>query len=199
MTRIVFAILLLLMSTMPPASADSPNMDAATGYRIANYRAPVTLPPEGGTRVDLPAVDQLIKQRAVLIDVMPARAGYDQKTGKWLLVEKREDIPGSIWLPDTGRGVLEPRLAAYLSNELKRLTGGKLDRPIVFYCMADCWMSWNAVKRAARASVTRDYIGSPRARTAGPRPGVSLSRPSRRSCRRCPKVGGNGVSSFRVV
>ena len=26
---------------------------------------------------------------------------------------------------------------------------GDKRRPLKFFCMADCWMSWNAVKRAA--------------------------------------------------
>ena len=29
------------------------------------------------------------------------------------------------------------------------LTGGDRAKPLVFYCLADCWMSWNATKRAA--------------------------------------------------
>ena len=32
-----------------------------------------------------------------------------------------------------------------------------LRRPVVFYCLADCWMSWNATKRAARWGYTQLY------------------------------------------
>jgi PQQ-dependent catabolism-associated CXXCW motif protein len=28
---------------------------------------------------------------------------------------------------------------------------------VVFYCLADCWMSWNAAKRAAAWGYTRVY------------------------------------------
>jgi PQQ-dependent catabolism-associated CXXCW motif protein len=31
--------------------------------------------------------------------------------------------------------------------ELERLAGS-LDRPLVLFCEPDCWMSWNAAKRA---------------------------------------------------
>ena len=28
------------------------------------------------------------------------------------------------------------------------LTGGDPAKPVVIYCLRDCWMSWNAAKRA---------------------------------------------------
>jgi PQQ-dependent catabolism-associated CXXCW motif protein len=31
---------------------------------------------------------------------------------------------------------------------LGRLSGGRLDTKILIYCLADCWMSWNAARRA---------------------------------------------------
>lgn len=124
--------------------------DAATGYRTDRYRAPVDRPIEGGVEVNLETLDRLSREdHAALIDVMPARAGYDAGTGRWRLVEPRQNIPGSVWLPDVGRGVIEPELAAYFRSALARLTQERPGRPLVFYCMADCWMSWNAVKRAA--------------------------------------------------
>jgi PQQ-dependent catabolism-associated CXXCW motif protein len=61
---------------------------------------------------------------------------------------RREHIPGSVWLPNVGLGVLPDDLMILFERELKRLTGGDRGRPVVFYCDADCWMSWNAAKRA---------------------------------------------------
>ncbi|SEP39433.1 PQQ-dependent catabolism-associated CXXCW motif protein [Methylobacterium sp. UNC300MFChir4.1] len=124
------------------------DIDPATGYRVQNYRAPVTEPVEGGTRADLADVDRLVGQGGVLIDVMPQRGGYDPATGSWRLVDRRQTIPGAVWLPEVGRGVLDPRIAPWFARWLDRLTAGDRDRPLVFFCMADCWMSWNAVKRA---------------------------------------------------
>jgi PQQ-dependent catabolism-associated CXXCW motif protein len=60
----------------------------------------------------------------------------------------REDIPGSIWLPDTGYGALAPVMEQYFEQGLAQLSGGDRDRMLVFYCLASCWMSWNAAKRA---------------------------------------------------
>ena len=41
--------------------------------------------------------------------------------------------------------------------ELERLTGGSKAKPVLFYCLQDCWMSWNAVKRAASWGYTNLY------------------------------------------
>ncbi len=136
---------------------DWPDMDETTGYRVQNYRAPVRRPVEGGTKIGIPELDRLKAEGAVLIDTMPQRGGYDPATGAWRIVDKRETIPGATWLPEVGRGALEPRLAAYLSQSLTRLTEGDPTRPIVFFCLADCWMSWNAVKRAAGLGYKRLY------------------------------------------
>ena len=59
-----------------------------------------------------------------------------------------EDIPGSVWLPDTGYGALAPEMAEYFAQGVREATGGRLDRPLVIYCKPSCWMSWNAAKRA---------------------------------------------------
>lgn len=145
-----FALAASLAAVVVATASQAAEFDAATGYRTDRYRAPVDRPVEGGTRVSLAEVDRLVgERRAALIDVMPARAGYDPTNGRWRLVEQRRNIPGSVWLPEVGRGALDPDLAAYFRGSLKRLTDGRPDRPLVFYCMADCWMSWNAVKRAA--------------------------------------------------
>ena len=58
------------------------------------------------------------------------------------------NIPGSIWLPDTGYGRLAPSTEDYLRQSLARVTKGNKNVLLVIYCQADCWMSWNAAKRA---------------------------------------------------
>lgn len=54
----------------------------------------------------------------------------------WLPNRPRRNIPGSLWLPNVGYA------------ELEKATGGNFDRPMVFYCIADCWLSWNSLQRA---------------------------------------------------
>ena len=36
----------------------------------------------------------------------------------------------------------------YFRTGLEKATGGDKAKPLVFYCLRDCWMSWNAAKRA---------------------------------------------------
>jgi PQQ-dependent catabolism-associated CXXCW motif protein len=120
------------------------------GYRQADYRAPVPCTIRGAHVLSTRALQELIRSRApVLVDVLPAprRPAGLSDDSLWLPPERR-DIPGSVWLPNTGFGLLPVQEERYLRENLARLTGGDLRRPLVFYCLANCWMSWNAAKRA---------------------------------------------------
>ena len=66
----------------------------------------------------------------------------------------RSPVPGSIWLPDTGYGALAPVMQQYFERGLQQVTGGDRGRALVFYCLANCWMSWNAAKRAVALGYT---------------------------------------------
>lgn len=132
------------------ANQDSGLFDQATGYRIERYRAPVNAEAPGVKRVDIAGVETLIAKGVVLLDVMASDgAGLDGTTGVWRMAKPRDHIPGSVWLPDVGKGRLEAHLDAYFKSNLKRLTGGDKERAVLIYCQADCWMGWNAAKRAA--------------------------------------------------
>ena len=39
-------------------------------------------------------------------------------------------------------------MTEYFRAGLETATGGDKSRPLVFFCLAECWMSWNAAKRA---------------------------------------------------
>jgi PQQ-dependent catabolism-associated CXXCW motif protein len=85
----------------------------------------------------------------VLVDVLPSDgAGWDAASRSWRLGHAHADIPGSTWLPDVGQGTLGEGHERYFRDNLARLTGGDMGRPLVIYCQADCWMSWNAARRA---------------------------------------------------
>jgi rhodanese-related sulfurtransferase len=60
-------------------------------------------------------------------------------------------------LPDVGRGALSPELERYFRDHLEVATKSRRDTPVVFYCFADCWMGWNATRRAASWGFTRLY------------------------------------------
>ncbi len=117
------------------------------GYRMAEFRAPVPATLEGADVLNTEALRALIEAEApLLIDVMPAPR-KPRDTGLWL-PPKRDNLPGSHWLANTGYGELSDEFAEFFEQELARLTLGDASRRLVFYCETDCWMSWNAAKRA---------------------------------------------------
>ncbi|MCA7119863.1 MAG: PQQ-dependent catabolism-associated CXXCW motif protein [Acidibrevibacterium sp.] len=127
-------------------------------YRMDDYHAPVPDRVPGGTVVHATAVEKLRAAGAILIDVLPApRRPPAMKPGVPWLPAPHLDIPGSVWLPDFGRGALNKAMAAWFHGELRALTHGDSDRALVFYCQAQCWMSWNAAKRAARLGFRQVY------------------------------------------
>ena len=150
MVRAIVVMAVLLGAGGQVLGADAA-FDPATGYRISQLRSPTPQTVPGGTAVTLEALQKLAAgQKAVLIDVMPSEgAGADPATGVWHVPKPRLNMAGSAWLPDVGKGVLTPSLEAYFQDQLTRLTAGDKARAVIIYCQADCWMSWNAVKRAA--------------------------------------------------
>jgi PQQ-dependent catabolism-associated CXXCW motif protein len=85
----------------------------------------------------------------VLIDVLPApRRPPESKPGTPWMPEPRRDLPGSVWWPEVGRGTISAEREAWFRAHLAEATANDPRRPIVFYCLSDCWMSWNAAKRA---------------------------------------------------
>ncbi len=155
----LIAMLLSCLTVAIATGDQSANFDKETGYRIEHYRAPVPDEAPGSTRVWVDDVERLVaEQSVILLDVMAATGlGPDAKTGRWRISKPREHIPGSVWLPDVGKGRLDRRLETYFRRNLRRLTNGDPSRAILIYCQADCWMSWNAVKRAAEFGYTNLY------------------------------------------
>lgn len=118
------------------------------GYRTDEYRAPV---PEtlAGARVITTAEAEAIwrAKNGVFIDVLPRAPKPHLPAGTIWRDRPRENIPGSIWLPDTGYGQLAKATEDYLRQGVERAVGGNHAALIVVYCQAKCWMSWNAAKR----------------------------------------------------
>jgi PQQ-dependent catabolism-associated CXXCW motif protein len=137
-------------------AAEIPEPD---GYRLDDYRAPTPATVAGATMIETEKAYELWQSGAAAwIDVLPAPRRPENLPAQslWMPLPRR-DIPGSLWLPDVGRGQLSPGLEAYFRDHLETVTDGAHDRPIVFYCLADCWMSWNAAKRAASWGYNQVY------------------------------------------
>lgn len=133
-----------------PAAVARSTVPEPEGYRMERYRAPVPATLAGATVLATAALKELIGTDApLLIDVLPkSRKPRDRAADQVWIEPARENIPGSVWLPNVGYGELSAEFADYFRSELDRLTEGNKDHPVVFYCDANCWMSWNAAKRA---------------------------------------------------
>lgn len=121
------------------------------GYRMAHYRAPTPESVPHGTTLGTVDLERLLaSEGAALVDVQAVvvRPESAEFGFAWLPSAPRYNLPGSTWLPNVGYGQLEPAMDAYFRENLERITGERFDHPLVFYCVADCWMSWNAVQRA---------------------------------------------------
>jgi PQQ-dependent catabolism-associated CXXCW motif protein len=156
MTRIRWLLTLTLLLAALPAAAASPDtrpgsdVAAPDGYRMEHYRAPVPAEVPGATTATLDEAEALHRAGTVLfIDVMKVpRAESPGIEGKWLVAKPHVAIKGSTWLPEVGEGAPKPEIELYFRRNLERLTRGDATAPLLFYCVTDCWMSWNAAKRA---------------------------------------------------
>lgn len=152
---IVLAAPLLPCSAFAQASREQ-LFDPITGYRLTHYRGIVAQAPEGVERIDTARAKVLWRAGAVFVDVNPAAGAVrDDATGRWTLAEPHHSIPGAYWLPETGRGALSPEIETYLVRRVRKFVARNLYRPIVVFCQADCWMSWNAALRLHRAGIRR--------------------------------------------
>ncbi|MGI9301371.1 MAG: rhodanese-like domain-containing protein [Gammaproteobacteria bacterium] len=127
-------------------------------YRLDHFLAPTPCTLAGATVVDTHAVRRLLATGATAIDVLPApRKPSTIGPGELWLPPLRDNIPGSWWLPNTGFGLLPAEEAKYLRDNLELISAGRNDAPMVFYCDAQCWMSWNAARRAVEWGYTSVY------------------------------------------
>jgi len=126
------------------------------GYRTGEYRAPTPATLKGARVVTTTEAEALWKAgSAVFVDVMPrAPRPANLPAGTIWRDTPRQSIPGSVWLPDTGYGALAPVTEDYLRRNLARVTAGNPAKLLVIYCLRDCWMSWNADKRAVAMGYT---------------------------------------------
>jgi PQQ-dependent catabolism-associated CXXCW motif protein len=144
----LLALATLLSAPSLPAAAQAPL--EPTEYRLENYRAPTPATLFGTPTLTTPAAVKLWEDKAaIFIDVLPQppRPANLPPEVIWR-PPPRDSIPGAVWLPNVGFGVIAPETDEYFRRALAELTGSDRNRSIVLFCMRDCWMSWNAAKRA---------------------------------------------------
>lgn len=125
-------------------------VDEPAGYRLDNYRAPVPDTLRGATVATTGEAEALWRaKKAVFFDVMPNTPKPTNLPAGTIWRDKvRKDIPGSTWLANVGYGAISEETASYFRQGLAAKAGTDKSRAILFYCMTNCWMSWNAAKRA---------------------------------------------------
>ncbi|CAA2139804.1 hypothetical protein HYPP_01632 [Hyphomicrobium sp. ghe19] len=119
-------------------------------YRTDNYRKPVPLTLKGATVLsDSEAMKIWTAKTAVFIDVYPhAPKPEGLPAGTIWRDTSHMTIEDAVWLPNVGYGVLSVDAARYFQRNLEMLSKGDKTKPLVFFCLKNCWMSWNAAKRA---------------------------------------------------
>jgi PQQ-dependent catabolism-associated CXXCW motif protein len=119
------------------------------GYRTEDYRALVPDTLAGARVLSTQEAEAIWRAKTgVFVDVLPRPPKPPNLPAGTVWRDKpRFNIPGSIWLPDTGYGELAAATEEYLRQGLLHASGGNKATMIVVYCQADCWMSWNAAKR----------------------------------------------------
>ena len=131
-------------------------VEQPAGYRLQDYDARVPDGLDGAFSVTAAEVKRLQQGRgAVVIDVIPEqrRPAVLPENQIWIPLAHK-GVAGAIWLPDIGYGVLSEVTENYFRRHLEAATRGNRDHPVVFYCRANCWMSWNAAKRALEYGYT---------------------------------------------
>ena len=120
------------------------------GYRLTDYRSLTPLTLKGATVIGTAdAAVHWRKGSAVFIDVMPrAERPAGLPAGTLWRSPPHDSIPGAKWLPNVGYGMVAPETEAYFRNGLTVATKADSSHPLVFFCQRNCWMSWNAAKRA---------------------------------------------------
>ena len=151
---------LLIALVIVTHSQASGNITEPQDYRMSDYRTPTPATLAGATVVDAVEVHALIKdnKQTVLIDVLPLeRKPPDFPPDRLWRTPPRYNLPGSVWLPNVGDGPISPSFKQYFVENLENIVSTKYNPPLVFYCLVDCWMSWNAAKRALELGYDNIY------------------------------------------
>ncbi|SFU66706.1 PQQ-dependent catabolism-associated CXXCW motif protein [Methylobacterium sp. 174MFSha1.1] len=144
MRRGLAAAILILAATMARAAPPEPD-----GFRQEGYRSPTPAALQGATTLTTPEAERLWRAGAAFVDVLPRPPRPTTLPPGTIWRDAPHDsIPHAHWLPNTGFGELAPQTEAYLRSGLAAATEGRFEKPVVLFCQRDCWMSWNAAKRA---------------------------------------------------
>lgn len=107
----------------------------------------------GAAVVDLAAVEALMVEKPLLLDVGPAARKPENLPSDRLWLPAHRSIPNAIWMPGAGVAPLDAAREQVFYDRIGELVQGDKTKPIVVFCRSDCWGGWNAGKRL----VTKGY------------------------------------------
>ena len=109
-----------------PALAQQLEPFEPEGFRTDNYRAPVPATLEGARVLTTAEAEAIWRTKSgAFIDVLPRPPKpKNLPEGTVWRDAPRKNIPGSIWLPDTGYGTLPPAMDDYFRRGLARASRG---------------------------------------------------------------------------
>src|ERR1700704_5970280 len=135
MMRVLAGLVLATVASAVPGGAQQspPEPDQ---YRMENYRAPVPATLAGARVLTTDEAETVWRAKTgVFIDVLP-RAPKPQNlpAGTVWRDKPRLNVPGSVWLPDTGYGKLSAATEDYLKQGIMRASAGNDAVLLVVYC-----------------------------------------------------------------
>ena len=162
--NVALTLVLSLLGGLPAriATADTEHPAAASeprDYWTGPIDSPVPATIAGGRVIHAPQLRRLLKDGgAVIVDVSnaPRRPDGLAAAAPWLPLP-HQAIPGSIWIPGAGRGEVSSAAESFFRRRLAAATGNDISRPLIVYCHRQCWLSWNAAKRAIRYGYRNVY------------------------------------------
>src|ERR1700692_3036585 len=129
-----FALIAFLVAAVQAAAAD---VTEPEGYRLEDYRSPTPATLRGAKVIGTDEAEAIWRSHvASFVDVLPRPPRpRDLPAGTLWRDRPRANIPGSIWLPDTGYGELASGMAGYFANGLDKARHGDRARMLFLYCL----------------------------------------------------------------
>jgi PQQ-dependent catabolism-associated CXXCW motif protein len=149
-TLLLLAVALLTATALAARPASLKAVPEPADYWNGDINSPTPATVRGGKVIDAKQLSALLKaEKVVVVDVSnaPRRPENLAPGAPWLPLP-HAGIPGAVWIPGAGLGVVPVPVDTLFRAHLAASTGGDLSRAIVIYCHQGCWLSWNAAKRA---------------------------------------------------
>ncbi len=128
------------------------------GYHGEPYRSPVPATLRGAEVVGDAGARALWLAGIPFLDLLPTPVRPANLPADTIWRDPpHETIPGAFWLANMGYDALDPAAERAFFVTLEAISGDRLEAPMVFFCKQDCWMSWNAAKRAVERGYTRVF------------------------------------------